>query len=69
MTPVKSSNIKACHHDGTDFIVEFNNGHKWRYFGADAKYHAGMVGAASAGKYFNTHIRDLKGERVVEKKS
>lgn len=59
MTPVKSSNIASVAHDqkSNTLTVAFKNGTSYRYADVDAKHHAGMCGAESAGKYFATHIR------------
>lgn len=60
MTPIKSSMLKAFHHDpGTqDLTVEFANGKRYRYSGVTLDKIETMAGAESPGRAFNELIRD-----------
>lgn len=66
MTPVKSSNLAAVHHDGAHLKVQFTNGATWRYADVPASKYEAMLSAPSVGGYFHKHIRShYKGEKVV----
>lgn len=70
-TPVSSSNIAAMMRDdatGT-LHVEFRGGTTYTYPDPDGTLHAGMIGAESAGKFFQAHVRPLGGTKLEAPKA
>lgn len=68
LTPLKSSNIRAFHYDPATSVmtVEFNGFVRWRYQDC-LPYHADAILASeSPGRYFATHIKGLKAEKVID---
>lgn len=60
LTPIKSSNIKACGYDQAQrrLTIQFHSGTTHHYDDVDEKHHDGLIGAESPGKYFHSHIRN-----------
>lgn len=60
-TPLRSSNLRAVRYHPTAGVldVRFVRGGTWSYPGVDPEVHRGLLAAASAGRYFNDHVRGL----------
>lgn len=57
-TPVVSSNLRAVGYDAATRLldIEFTNGDVYRYRNVPQRVHSLLMGAASVGKAFKTHI-------------
>ncbi len=68
MTPVKSSNIEAIHHDPVTnaLTVRFRSGATHRYDDVSAEKHAALMAADSIGGHFHKHIRNAHKSSKVE---
>lgn len=58
-TPLKSSNLEACHYDegSQTLTVKFKNGGTYSYGGVVKEHYDGLMSAESAGKYLYGTIR------------
>ncbi|MGH9891236.1 MAG: KTSC domain-containing protein [bacterium] len=59
-TSVTSSVIVSVGYDAASqtLEIEFRSGRVYQYFGVPEHVYSGLMGAASRGNYFDTHIRD-----------
>ena len=57
MIAVSSSNIKAIDHDGTDLVVEYISGSKYRYKGVPTELFEALKTAESKGRFMNAEIK------------
>lgn len=66
--PVASSNIRSVGYapDTQTLEIEFQDGAIYEYSGVPATVHAGLIAAASPGRYFHTHIKDRYPHRRVK---
>lgn len=62
-TAIQSSTIKAVGHDPRTLMleIEFRDGNVYQYFGVPQKVHAELLKATSAGRFFNTAIKEQYG--------
>lgn len=60
-TPVTSSNLCSVGYDedGQVLEIEFRNGGVYQYYSVPRSIYEGLMNAASHGKYFHAHIRDV----------
>jgi hypothetical protein len=61
MTPVKSSNLEAVHHEGSTLSIRFKGGAVWDYQDVPKELHDRMMAAHDAGdsigRFFHANIR------------
>jgi hypothetical protein len=57
---LNSTNLVSAAYDNVHQVltIEFRNGRTYSYGGVPANVYAGLLGAASHGRYFNQWIRD-----------
>ena len=58
---VRSSSLRAVAYDSSSrtLCVQFTNGSEYEYSGVPASIHAALMSAASHGRYFAKHIKDV----------
>lgn len=59
-TPIESSFLKAHKYDPNSrrLVVEYHDGKRYEHLDVPAEKHASMIGAQSAGAYYNSKIKD-----------
>ncbi len=59
LTPLKSSNIEACHFDPETKVltIKFKSGGTYHYSGCEQHHFDGLCSAESAGKWFHKNIK------------
>lgn len=57
MIAVSSSNIRAIDHDGSDLIVEYMGGSKYKYKGVPTELFEAFKTAESKGRFMNAEIK------------
>lgn len=63
-TPLKSSMLRSAAHEGDTLEVVFSDGATYRYQPVPREAFDGLLAAESAGKYFRSRLRGLKGVKV-----
>jgi KTSC domain len=60
MVILNSSAIRAAAYDASTLTlsITFTSGKTYDYYGVPQAIYLGLIGAASAGEYFNAYIRD-----------
>lgn len=68
MTPIESSMFSGHHYDPNSRVltVQFKNGAVHQYDDVSAEKHEAFTGAASAGKYFNSKIKNNHLSRKIK---
>lgn len=59
--PVDSTNLSSVGYDPQNKVleIEFKNGNIYQYFSVPENINLGLISASSAGKYFNSNIKDI----------
>lgn len=54
-----SSNLDTAdyHEDSQTLTIKFKSGQEWEYYDCPERIYKGLLGAESAGKYFNANIK------------
>ena len=67
-TPVTSSDIRSVGYDLGSQTLEilFNSGGLYQYYGVPQQVYAGLMQAASHGRYFHAFIKDLYRYRRIQ---
>lgn len=60
----QSTAIKAIEHNGTDMVVEFQSGSRYRYPNVDRQVAENFAKAPSKGQFFNQNLYTLPSERL-----
>lgn len=59
--PVNSSDLRSVGYDETTKVleIEFHGGQIYQYYGVPRAVYEGLMQAASHGKYFHAHIKNV----------